>query len=572
MTNYNLSYNLYQGIIQNKKIGVLSLIIVLIILQACIKSFVSYGTFAIMNNLGNQDKHEVVKWIMIIAISESINEFLNYIELYIYRSHIDIKMNKYFLDKYLEILFLKSDYEWLNCNKTSEINTAIHDGTRALITTLRSIIRGLNPLLQAIGSIIVISSHIGFNIVILFIIMVSVFLAGIKLLEWEYTIQQRINKETNPLTSYNIHLSNTILGSILNDNGERSINTISTNTLRKKKLIVELQLATSKWYSLLDIFGMITIMLAIYYMSYTEDIETLVAINSTMYMIYYRMWRLFHTYHRAASDAAEWATLGEYLENIVYRVDKGSDIKEMVEYSLKEPEINTILLNTQINELRIYGESGAGKSTWMLAQVIYLCKHYNLCWLYLEQEMVVPSSSSITIRQYLCEYISCDYGYEQYVLNWAEYLQLTSIININTLDKSFNSPSGGEKKRINILRMLIPILINEHSIKLLFIDEITSGLDDKTHNIIRRLILKLQNEYGIKIINIDHHNIYTPHYQVFIKLIEKGKKSYKASNKKYYSHKSYCKCLNSNYIKYKDTPNEISYPPTIGIDKIVKNN
>jgi len=51
--------------------------------------------------------------------------------------------------------------------------------------TLRFSIDVFNPLLQAIGSIWVISMYTGIKIVIVFVVLVLTFMGGIKLLEWE---------------------------------------------------------------------------------------------------------------------------------------------------------------------------------------------------------------------------------------------------------------------------------------------------------------------------------------------------------------------------------------------------
>ena len=53
--------------------------------------------------------------------------------------------------------------------------------------------------------------------------------------------------------------------------------------------------------------------------------------------------------------------------------------------------------------------------------------------------------------------------------------------------------------------MLLPIFLNQIQINVLFLDEITSGLDDETHNIIRKLLDLLKTKYEITIVNIDHH-------------------------------------------------------------------
>ena len=87
---------------------------------------------------------------------------------------------------------------------------------------------------------------------------------------------------------------------------------------------------------------------------------------------------------------------------------------------------------------------------------------------------------------------------------YAQYLGIENIINENTIYKQFNKPSGGETKRILILKSFMPILEDKSKIKYIFNDEITAGLDEDNWFRVRNLIELLQ-EKGIKFITIDHH-------------------------------------------------------------------
>ena len=79
-------------------------------------------------------------------------------------------------------------------------------------------------------------------------------------------------------------------------------------------------------------------------------------------------------------------------------------------------------------------------------------------WLYLDQRMVIPKTSCVTIREFICEFLEefivDKQSLDSKILYWANVLKLESVINENTLDSPFNSPSGGEEKRIIILQKL----------------------------------------------------------------------------------------------------------------------
>ena len=66
--------------------------------------------------------------------------------------------------------------------------------------------------------------------------------------------------------------------------------------------------------------------------------------------------------------------------------------------------------------------------------------------------------------------VKCQY-LKKTIIYWTNILELETIINEHTLEKNFESPSGGEEKRIIILQLLFPILTgNRNNIKVIFMD------------------------------------------------------------------------------------------------------
>ena len=76
----------------------------------------------------------------------------------------------------------------------------------------------------------------------------------------------------------------------------------------------------------LELFGNITILLVVYFMSPTLSVSVLVAININLHTTLNRIWWLFHMFHDVSSNAAEWSALEQYLisyvpENYHYKTD-----------------------------------------------------------------------------------------------------------------------------------------------------------------------------------------------------------------------------------------------------------
>lgn len=458
-------------------------------------------TFTIMKFFGENNKSGVIRWIIYSYFTDCIREYVYYIYGVLYQTQLQLDLKLFFTEKYLKILLLKSNHDWLNCNKSSEINTAINSGVCALIHTLRFSIEIFSPLLQAIGSVLIISMYTGREIIIILVVLVSIFVSGSKLLAWEYYNKKRINKQTNPLKAYNTWLATTILPAILNNRGLKTVKSILSNSTKNDELCQYTRLQSIKWRTMLELFGKLSLLAIIYIMSFYVEVSVLVAINANLYRTYSKMWRLFGMFHSASSNAAEWSSLEHYLKSYV---PEPNHCKVPLEKYVISDKIKTH--NT---EYQLVGKSGSGKSTFMISTVIGLYRKYMGDWLYLDQEMSVPKSSSITIRRFLSNFIEDvdlqPVHLEQTIIKWATFLQLSNIVNSTTLDNSFSTPSGGEVKRLNILQMFLPIFMDQIKIKVLFLDEITSGLDDDTYNIVRRLIEYIKSHSNITIVNIDHH-------------------------------------------------------------------
>ena len=571
--DHNLLNTLYLGIQEAKKEWEIGKIIVLTILQAMIVAYINSLQFVIMKYVAENDIDAVIKWICIISALWCIKEFVDYYRFKVYQNEIIIELNRYFKNRFLEILFLKSNYDWLNCNKSSEINTAINSGTRALMSTLRFLTNVINPLFQAIGSLWAVSNHVGIRIISAAFVMTAVFFGGYKLVTWEYYQRGKINKHTNPMNAYNVHLANTALPEILNGRGQNIINTMLKNSTMNQENHTKISLETQKGYVALEIIGIITITMSVYFMSIDKNASTIVAINVVLNSVLEKMWWLFHMCHNASSSAADWATLEQYLKSVVFEEFK-------VKQCLHEYKLSSNYKYPHSKEERIVGRSGCGKSTWMLSEVIKLKRKYEVDWLYLDQRMVIPKTSCVTIREFICEYLKEFIVDKQYfltldsdILYWAKVLKLESVINENTLDSSFNSPSGGEEKRIIILQKFFPILTEKSRVKVIFADEISAGLDDTTHGIVRNLLEIMKTKYGIIIVNIDHHE-YVSQDLIKIGVKKIGEQEYPFEYEESLPEKPNESCWSRNFLNFgKQLPDTKSkkkptMPPKVELDSI----
>ena len=449
-----------------------------------------------MEMVETQNKEKVIWLGIYISSLWSVRQLIQYVEFKLFNKKIIIELNEYFKNKFITNLFLKSNVEWLDCNNPSEINTAINDGTDALIAVLQFSVNVINPIFQAMGVFYIIGNYIHLKIVYVVIAMILILLLGLLLLRWEFHQRQLINKETNPLRTYNVHLANTFLIHLLNGNGTKIRDQILDNSTKNRTKQTEITLLVQNGYTFIEILGNFISPALLYFLCYNEKISIIAAIYISLNNLLGKTWWLFHMFNRASKQAATWASLEPYLIDVV-------EEEQYYKNNLNNYNIN----DKTSKEYKINGQSGSGKSTWMKTELIRLFRNFKVCWLYLDQKMVIPKTSCVSIYEFL---IDGNYNISQSdIFKWSSQLKLDDVINLETLYKPFASPSGGEEKRIIILQKFLPILLNYKKIKIIFTDEISAGLDHDTQLIVRQFIEILKYQYNIIIVNIDHHKYKT---------------------------------------------------------------
>ena len=492
--NPSLLYNLYNGLKKSGNICIFLYIIFLKILSSSMISLTYIYEFRIMENIDNRDI--ILNNIFIITVLWTIHQLLFH-KCFILMKNLDISLHEFYRKKYLTFLLLESNLDWLNIQNTATMNDAIENGTNSLIHTLNFIINVINPLIQTMGSCIIIYNYIGFDIIYVIISYIVILSIGTYMLRWEFYKREEVNIKTNSLSSYNSKLSNSLIVNILNGEGKNIIKTIVDNGIKKKIEHKNITLNVQKGYTINELSGYIIILALMHIISNSVSIPILIAIYTAISNSLSRIWWLFHMFNDASREASEWGPLKDFL---IKHIPKN---KENVKENLEQ---YTILEKDNL-EYKIMGESGKGKSTWMRQELIKLYRKYIVNWIYFDQNMVIPISKLVKIYDFINK-DNLNISHNS-IYHWAKILKLEKIINENTINKPFSKPSGGETKRIIILQKLLPILLNYKTIKIIFCDEITAGLDIENQTIIRNLIEILKNKYRIKIVNIDHHKLHS---------------------------------------------------------------
>ena len=227
-----------------------------------------------------------------------------------------------------------------------------------------------------------------------------------------------------------------------------------------------------------------------------------------LYMIiqplFWNCWWLFWTTKSVIVSTSPWTMFAEFLKNrqpLSKNLPKPELAKEMLSIFGKELDGNPI------REVKLCGPSGCGKTTFMMKTVANLCtKWVQGSFCYIEQFASIPDNVTV------CKFFTSGFpdlsklpsNFKEMLFEYAKALGVENIVNELTFEKSFGKLSGGEKKRIIFMHFVLPILMDVSKVKILFLDEISAGLDKDAFLKVRHIV-ELIKENGIVIVSIDHH-------------------------------------------------------------------
>ncbi len=444
--------------------------------------------------------------------------------------------NKVFLPKFKNdsIIYLSKLMEYVDpayLESQSEVRNIIPDGSSAIYNLGTNILEITEPLLTIFSSILALTNKV--KLAALFVIFFGIvifFTFGLLVLQYDYTGRKNNQKELNKNQDIVRNLWDSYLVYYLNGLGSNTIKDISSTSL-KSEIIYRNHIATMSilYGSLHWIMYLLSSVTTYYIMRYNKYSSDNIQVFAMFYVVinsFNTTWWLFCTVRNALTSTASWSTIETFIENYKVRdIERLEELKDSL-------EVFEQFMNPECTELRLYAESGGGKTTWMLRKVVQLMNRYKSGWLYLDQRMRLPKDTR-KIRQIMSDYIYTEINptyFENKLCEYAKIIGIENIINKDTLDTCFNKPSGGEEKRILTLRGLLPILFGISNVKIVFNDEITAGLDDNNWLKVRNLIEFIKTNYGVKFVTIDHHEFTAQKLQVKKKTFNKTKLKVNTSN------------------------------------------
>ncbi len=429
-------------------------------------------------------------------------------------------------EQYQNVVFMpklkKSNLEYLTSFMTSvdpsylkdqeKIHMIIPDGVNAIENLSLNILNVIEPVFKIASSIIALGSQVSANALGLILSTLIIFFScGLFVLRKDYIGRKNLQKDVNKHLDIVRNLWETYIIYYLNGIGFNTTKDIIESGMTADKIIRTHKTNTYSLYWILDwLQSIISIVCAWYVFNSNISIEffAMFYIISNVCQI---TWWLFCAVRDTLTSTSTWGTFETFIKGYI-KLDESKliDLTDPVQV-LKEFEYNS--------EIRLYGDSGGGKTTWMYKKVIKLMQTYKPgTWLLLDQQMKLRIDQR-PIKVVMADYITdisdiSDHNYTNTLLKYAEIMGISNLINESTLHKSFIKPSGGEEKRILTLRAFLPILLGKSAIKIIFNDEITAGLDKENWSKVRKVVAEIKEKYGIKFLTIDHHDFDAPKLNV----------------------------------------------------------
>lgn len=560
----------------------------------------------IYNGISNyKQKH----WLILLCIGPTLDSFLFYIQTQISfrRSHLISENNKiqylnnyyilfgvsilqvsinllfnnwfkkfivqdlkqYYQQFYLKSLLLKANPYWLSNQDIDEIYNSFRDGSETVVDMLIFCVDSLKGIINILLSFTLVWKELGLKNMSSLVMIVGLVYCQYLNEERNKENHNNLRKKNKKYRIQNNSLSQNLFINYLNGHGQQIVKYILENELFifKSRDKVRFQ-----YLAFRDILFMVEKCLRLanmVYLSSSFNCAELFTFEMIFSRIKYNIGYPINLYKDLCEKTTDWFELQEKLETII--LDDNLNHHKLI---MKDFDINYIIPNHIVPrclEYRIIGPSGTGKSTWIMSSLCDMKRKYQESWFYLDQQMNIPQNKYLSIFEYFQIYFLNKEmsNLKENIIIYSKLLGLEKIINIDKIDKPFQNPSGGEIKRICILRKFLPILLKDICPKVIFADEISAGLDDINFQRVRDLIEDIKSKYGIVFVVVEHRNYQSKTQIINLKVeitaeidphfdFDKTEKE-----ESYYLDKLFSS-FNNKTIEDEDEP-EITYPPRVSI-------
>lgn len=520
---------------ESKKAKIVDKFIIMIMLRLLesVLQFIGTLTLVWLLNFIMENDRFMISVLIIIKFVIKLLEFLIKFKCYNINKIILISFNENALCSAIKF-YCDADFDWLRLRNTQEDFLTIKSGIQAQSNVLYTFGYIIINIFNSIASIFGIVYIVGFNSIPSLLCMMIIFLFGCNTMKKNYQKMESIEKKNNNTMNMINALSSNILTRVFNGEGQLVSKQISKQFNRKLHETWAARINTEYNYLLLEFIHYSCIFLNLIFLVYSLDnLLLLYPIITGLLRACSLMWRVFHNLSRMANDASPFGPFQELLSKIKLEINnvnlignnkkrfQFTDIaeifnafhKDIIRIEKIKDSINNIN-PLKKKECQITGKSGQGKTTFMIDLIIWLIRNYGDIIYYMPQNKQVIKSNKMSIWKYLTMNIhqhiieSRKEEIINKILELSNKLNLENIIDKVKLFDKFGKPSGGEDKRIAFMQLALWIYFSDlGDKKIMFIDEITAGLDEESLNMVRLVVQEIKDDFDLFCITIDHHEI-----------------------------------------------------------------
>ena len=367
---------------------------------------------------------------------------------------------------------------------------------RALQSLVENGLSVITPIVLLISRGAALSTTLdGMQLLIIVACLTSVFLGGSSVLTYDHKKKESLSKKETEVGEQSRSLMTSIATLVINGVG-RILPTWMI-TLKKEESIP----STKHDVVMVVMYGVLEIAttgIPIALVWVLKGKNTFLPLYIIIQPMFWNSWYLFWTVKSLVVSTAPWSQYAEFMAN---SQPSSTDLVKP-----NSPSDMMIIFKKSYEEIELIGPSGCGKTTLMRKIIAKICNKFMLGYiLYIDQFAYLPSQQLINV--YYASAFSKENlptNFEEELLRRVEQLSISNVINRDTLKKPFSNPSGGERKRIIFLKYILPILMNSSTVMIVFLDEVSAGLDADSFAKVRAMIEEVKIK-GVKVVFIDHH-------------------------------------------------------------------
>jgi ABC-type lipoprotein export system ATPase subunit len=388
-----------------------------------------------------------------------------------------------------------ADPEWVL--EQDSLDRSVDDAIRTITQIIYASIDFARPILRIVTQMIIIITIAGYAGLCILVIVGTVMIIGTLIIQSNYKSRKEIRKQTTDIMDNVRNQASNFFINMLNGRGRQAREEIVSAWSRDSKIYNDHSCRIHRYYTYMEILHCVMVSCALVFISTYVSGKEFAVIFFSVTKVCDNSWSLFHSFNGLVEITSDWGSMEKLLE--AYKPMNTTPVAELHTRDIIKS------LDGDISEIRIKGDSGGGKTTYVMNIIIRLYKKFYVGqWLYMDQKMNIPKSSS-TIHEIMSHFMPCGEKADvAQLFKYAQILGIDNVINEQTLNSTFTRPSGGEEKRIMFLRAILPILCDVSHVKVIFCDEVTAGLDDVNWNRVRIVIDDIKKK-GVKFVTIDHH-------------------------------------------------------------------